>query len=41
MKEVKGIKKVDKKEMCYTITKLENGDNFVADGAVVGVEERK
>ena len=41
LKEVKGIKKVDKKEMCYTITKLENGDNFIADGAVVGVEDRK
>ena len=41
LKEVKGIKKVDKKEMCYTITKLENGDNFIADGAVVGVEELK
>ena len=39
LKEVKGIKKVDKKEMCYTITKVESGDNFIADGAVVGVEE--
>ncbi len=41
LKEVKVIKKVDKKEMCYTITKVENGDNFIADGAVVGVEERR
>lgn len=39
LKEVKGIKKVDKKEMCYTVTKVESGDNFIADGAVVGVEE--
>ncbi len=41
LKEINGIKKVDKKEMCYTITKVENGDNFIADGAVVGVEEIK
>ena len=25
----------------YTITKVENGDNFIADGVVVGVEDRR
>lgn len=39
--QLKKIKNIERSScyMCYTITKVENGNNFIADGAVVGVEE--
>lgn len=38
-RELKNIKILDKKEMGYTITKLKEGNTFIVEDAVVGVEE--
>lgn len=38
-REVKDISKSESIEEAYTITKLKNGDTFIAEGAIVGVEE--
>lgn len=38
-RELKNIKVLDKKEMGYTITKLKEGNTFIVEDAVVGVEE--
>jgi hypothetical protein len=37
-KELKNIKVLNKKEIGYTITKLKEGNTFIVEGAVVGVE---
>ncbi len=38
-REVKDISRSESIEEAYTITKLKNGDTFIAEGAIVGVEE--
>lgn len=38
-RELKDISKSESIEEAYTITKLKNGDTFIAEGAIVGVEE--
>lgn len=37
-RELKNIKVLNKKEMGYTITKLKEGNTFIVEGAVVGIE---
>lgn len=38
-KELKDISRCKSIEEAYTISKLKNGDNFIVEGAIVGVEE--